>query len=96
MNEINLAALAVFPRDLYTYFAADKMVEDDDVNHTITHRYPNEYLNTLNPPRLPPLKLELKEGCPIMLLRNITPKDGLCNGIRLIIVKCVDFVIEAN
>lgn len=96
VNEINLAALAVFPGQTYTYFAADKVVEDDAVDQTIRHRYPNEYLNTLNPPGLPPFKLELKVGCPVMLLRNIAPKDGLCNGTRLIIVKCGGSVIEAK
>lgn len=96
VNDINLAALAVFPGEVHTYYAADKMVEDDDVDRTIMHRYPNEYLNTLNPPGLPPFKLDLKEGCPIMLLRNIAPKDGLCNGTRLIIVKCGALVLEAK
>ncbi|ONM53414.1 hypothetical protein ZEAMMB73_Zm00001d019617 [Zea mays] len=28
---------------------------------------------------------ELKVGCPIMLLRNIDPANGLCNGTRLVV-----------
>lgn len=31
-----------------------------------------------------------------MLLRKIAPKYGLCNGIRLIIVKCGNFLLEAK
>jgi hypothetical protein len=32
---------------------------------------------------VPPHKLRLKVGAPIILLRNINPKNGLCNGTRL-------------
>ncbi|KAG5562227.1 hypothetical protein RHGRI_005083 [Rhododendron griersonianum] len=60
---------------------------DDAHDRNITNRYPNEYLNSLNPSGLLPFKLDLKVGCPIMLLRNIAPKGGLCNGTRLMIVK---------
>jgi hypothetical protein len=34
---------------------------------------------------MPPHTLALKIGVIIMLLRNLTPKKGLCNGTRLII-----------
>ena len=34
--------------------------------------------------------LRLKPGMPIMLLRNINPRLGLCNGTRLIFDKCID------
>ncbi|KAI8554974.1 hypothetical protein RHMOL_Rhmol05G0137900 [Rhododendron molle] len=60
----------------------------DDVHDcTITNRYPNEYLNSLNLSGLPPFKLDLKVGCSIILLRNITPKVGLSNGTRLMITR---------
>jgi ATP-dependent DNA helicase PIF1 len=29
--------------------------------------------------------LKLKLGCPIILLRNIDPASGLCNGTRLVV-----------
>ncbi|KAM7479150.1 hypothetical protein LguiA_027363 [Lonicera macranthoides] len=96
VSAINQSALEIFHGETFTYFAANKMVEDEDVDPGITHRYPNEFLNTLNPPGLPSFKLDLKVGAPIMLLRNIAPKDGLCNGTRLIVVNCGDFVIEAK
>ncbi|KAG5549497.1 hypothetical protein RHGRI_014734 [Rhododendron griersonianum] len=60
---------------------------DDAHDRTITNRYPNEYLNSLNLFGLPPFKLDLKVGCPIMLLRNIAPKAGLCNGTQLMITR---------
>uniref|UniRef100_A0A0V0IAZ6 Putative ovule protein n=1 Tax=Solanum chacoense TaxID=4108 RepID=A0A0V0IAZ6_SOLCH len=45
-------------------------------------------MHSLNPAGLPPYKLMLQKNCPIMLLRNLNPCDGLCNVTHLI---CNDF-----
>ncbi|XP_071694291.1 uncharacterized protein [Rutidosis leptorrhynchoides] len=58
--------------------------------------YPVEYLNKLNFPGVPPHKLKLKIGQPIMLLRNLYPSAGMCNGTRLIITAFQKFVIQAQ
>lgn len=47
--------------------------------------YPSEYLNLLTFPGFPLHHIELKVGCPVVLLRNLSPGDGLCNGARLIV-----------
>ncbi|KAG5529311.1 hypothetical protein RHGRI_029871 [Rhododendron griersonianum] len=96
VNSINGAALNVYAGSVYTYLAADKMCEDDEIDGSITNRYPNEYLNSLDPPGLPPFKLELKVGSPIILLKNIAPKDGLCNGTRMMVVRCASRIIEVK
>ncbi|KAI3936611.1 hypothetical protein MKW92_018391 [Papaver armeniacum] len=41
-------------------------------------------------------KLTLKPGVPIMLLRNLSNADGLCNGTRLIVTQLGEKVIEAT
>jgi ATP-dependent DNA helicase PIF1 len=38
----------------------------------------------------------LKIGSPIILLRNLNPSDGLCNGTRLICRSFQKHVIEAE
>ena len=53
-------------------------------------RFNTEYLNTLRPNGFPQHILNLKSGMPLMLLRNINPRQGLCNGTRLIFEKCID------
>jgi hypothetical protein len=47
--------------------------------------YPTEYLNSVHMAALPPHALRLKPGCPVMLLRNLDPAEGLCNGTRLVV-----------
>ena len=44
----------------------------------------------------PPHILYLKENAPIILLRNLDPKRGLCNGTRLICKQLHHRVIEAK
>ncbi|GJR98806.1 ATP-dependent DNA helicase PIF1-like protein [Tanacetum coccineum] len=58
--------------------------------------YPTEFLNTLNFSGMPPYALCLKKELPKMLLRNVNPTKGLCNGTRLIITELDEFVIHAK
>lgn len=43
---------------------------------------------------MPNHEIEVKEGVPIMFLRNLNPNEGLCNGTCLIITHCYLFLIE--
>jgi hypothetical protein len=72
------------------YLSADKVSEcDNDSLH------PTEFLNSINVSGLPPHQLHLKPDVPIMLLRNLDPANGLCNGTVLIVKKLRDRVIQA-
>ncbi|XP_024878028.1 ATP-dependent DNA helicase PIF1-like, partial [Temnothorax curvispinosus] len=73
-EEINEIVLQKVTTECKTYKSIDTMVNGDEVIH-----YPIEFLNSLNPAGLPPHKLKLKVGTPIMLLRNLKP-PRLCNG----------------
>jgi ATP-dependent exoDNAse (exonuclease V) alpha subunit len=58
--------------------------------------FPTEFLNTLSPNGIPPHELTIKLGMPIMLLRNLNPHLGLCNGTRLIVTRLRPHSIEAK
>ncbi|KAL6646681.1 hypothetical protein ACP70R_015758 [Stipagrostis hirtigluma subsp. patula] len=58
--------------------------------------YPQEFLNTIQMSGLPDHHLQLKVGVPIMLLRNLDPTKGLCNGTRLIVTQLTHRIIEAE
>ncbi|KAL0745140.1 hypothetical protein Bca101_100997 [Brassica carinata] len=55
-----------------------------------------QYLNSIKVSGLPNHVLKLKIGTPIMLLRNIDPIGGLCNGRRLLVTQIAKHVIQAR
>uniref|UniRef100_A0A6F7PXU0 ATP-dependent DNA helicase n=1 Tax=Haemonchus contortus TaxID=6289 RepID=A0A6F7PXU0_HAECO len=64
----------------------DKSVDEAEYSDTEdVLDYPLEFLNQLSPSGLPPHELGLKQGCIVMLLRNLDVAKGLCNGTRLIV-----------
>ena len=68
VNAINKTALEIFLGEAFINLAADKILEDEGADSSITNRYPNEYLNSLDPLGLPLFSRQLKVECPIMLL----------------------------
>lgn len=79
VDEINERLLQIFPGDEEIYFSTN-----ETVNRTEQGLYV-DLLHSLSPAGLPPHKLILKKNAPIMLLRNLNPAKGLCNGTRLIV-----------
>ena len=69
--------------------------EVDAINDIMKDRIPGDVLklssaDTLQPNGFPQHMLSLKPGIPLMLLRNLNPRQGLCNGTRLIFDKCIN------
>lgn len=91
VSEIKKYIMDQFPGDYVEFYSADKVMDDE---HQLT--YPVEYLNTMNPGSLPPHHLKLKVGAAIMVLRNLSSKNGVCNGTRLICRSFKRNVIEAE
>lgn len=90
VNKINNEIQSQLPGPLMKYKSIDTVTDvDQSVN------YPIEFLNSLEPPGIPPHILFLKEGSPIILLRNLDPPK-LCNGTRLCVKKLMPNVIEAT
>nr|GFD47794.1 hypothetical protein [Tanacetum cinerariifolium] len=90
VDELNENLIDRFCGDEKIYYSFDE-AQDDRNNF-----YPMEFLNSLNVSGLPPHVLRLKIGCPIILLRNLDPSDGLCNGTRLICRKFEPNLIDAE
>ena len=75
------------------YLSVDRVVED---NNTQVRQVTTEFLNSLRISGLPPHLLKLKQGCTVMLLRNLDPRNGLCNGTRLQVVMMCRNVLKVR
>jgi len=71
--------------------SVDTVSEDDNAA-----LFKPEFLHTLTPSGLPPHQLQLKVGSPVMLMRNLNPREGACNGTRLMITHISKRLITAT
>ncbi|KAM0012161.1 putative DNA helicase [Helianthus debilis subsp. tardiflorus] len=90
VDEINDQMIDIFQGEEKVYYSFDEV---EDGHHNL---FPIEFLSSLTVSGLPPHKLRLKIGCPIILLRNSDPSHGLCNGTRLICKGFQHNVIDAE
>ncbi|CEP13636.1 hypothetical protein [Parasitella parasitica] len=94
VEETNAKVLRNVAGDIVTLFSTDTV--QSDITGSSMGDVPEEYLHSLTPSGLPPSKLELKVGLPIMLLRNLNPERGLCNGTRCIIHQIGQYVLKVK
>ncbi|XP_076958701.1 uncharacterized protein LOC143634544 [Bidens hawaiensis] len=97
VQEINDRMLAYFPGQEIEYLSLDSTDEVESVSEDFDPTlYSPDFLNGIKMSGMPNHRLLLKVGVPIMLLRNISQKKGLCNGTRLQVVSLGKRVIEAK
>ena len=90
-DEINQHMVSKFPGEHVDCKSADRLLDTEN-----SHHYPEEFLNTICTSGMQPHLLQLKEKCPIMLIRNLDPAKGHCNGTRYVITKLHDHAIDAT
>lgn len=78
--EINNKIINLIEGEQRTYHSCDKIISDDENERT---NYPVEFLNSLCVSGFPPHKLTLKANVIVLLIRNLSTKDGLVNGTRM-------------
>jgi ATP-dependent exoDNAse (exonuclease V) alpha subunit len=97
VNSLNDSILQKFPGTEFRYNSADKLHTEEGVDATDQSSfYPVEFLNTISHSGLPSSKLILKKGVPLMLLRNLDPQKGLCNGTRCVLINCTTRVLQVR
>ena len=74
-----------------TYFSTDSI---DSCSPEEKALWPLDILHSLTPTGMPPHALTLAPGALIILLRNIDADAGLCNGVRAIVIKVCDRVLD--
>lgn len=91
VHRINEVVEDRLPDTAHEYRSVDAIEDDMDGNF-----FEQEVLNSVNINGIPPHRLVLKKGNPIMMMRNLNPDLGLCNGTRLRIVDLKDHGIHAT
>ena len=78
------------PASSKLYNSTDTAMSDDEATH-----YTPEFLNSIEASGLPPHKLNIKIGMPVMVLLSLNP-PRLMNGTRCIVTKPLRNVIEVK
>ncbi|XP_048619512.1 ATP-dependent DNA helicase pif1-like [Brassica napus] len=95
-NEINSYLLSKVPSAEKEYLSSDSVAFESTPEEDFTNNYTQEYLNSLEFQGLPPHKLCVKVGAPVMMLRNLDQYNGLCNGTRMVVSRLGHRVLEAE
>jgi hypothetical protein len=93
VDEINTICIDKMSGIKMSFISADSVQTDNDEE---TLLYPVEYLNSIEIPGMPPHNLIIKNGCPVILLRNINPSLGLCNGTRLTVIDITNRILHVK
>uniref|UniRef100_A0A1J3HCW3 ATP-dependent DNA helicase n=1 Tax=Noccaea caerulescens TaxID=107243 RepID=A0A1J3HCW3_NOCCA len=96
VEEINDFFLTKISGEMKEYLSADTIDHSDSDLDGVNLLYTTEYLNALKVSGLPNHRLCLKKNVPVILLRNLNQKEGLCNGTRLVVTRLGEKVIEAE
>ncbi|KAF8056723.1 hypothetical protein N665_1269s0010 [Sinapis alba] len=95
VNIVNDYMLDKLEGEEKVYYSADS-IDPTDLNSVNNEALTPDFLNTIKVSGLPNHSLRLKVGCPVMVLRNIAPTEGLMNGTRLQITQLMDFMVQAR
>ncbi|CAN1770800.1 ATP-dependent DNA helicase PIF1 [Linum perenne] len=79
--------------DLQTYLSSDTLITENNDQRALDEEYPVEFLNSLSFNNIPEHSLQLKPKTVVMLLRNLNPSLGLCNGTRIMLTQLGENVL---
>ncbi|CAN0875202.1 ATP-dependent DNA helicase PIF1 [Linum grandiflorum] len=85
VTEINDYILDRLPREQHIYLSSDTLTSPGTYQTTLEIEYPTEFLNGLLYNGMPEHQLRFKKYSIVMLLQNLNPAAGLCNGTRILI-----------
>ena len=90
VTKIDSKLTDMMPASSKLYKSINTAVSDDEVTH-----YWTEVLHSIEASGLPPHKLNIKVGMPVMVLRSLSP-PRLMNGTRCTVTRPLKNVIEVK
>lgn len=94
VDELNDLFLQQMQGDLLSFDSYDEADLND--NPSGCEELTAEFLHSLDAAGLPRARLELRIGVPLILLRNLDPDQGLCNGTRLTLTRATRRCLEVR
>ena len=92
VSKINSKLIDMMSASSKLYKSIDTATSDDEATH-----YPPEFLNPIETSGLPPNKINIKIGMPVMILRSLNTERLMNgNGTRCIVTKPLRNVIEVK
>ncbi|CAN0898462.1 ATP-dependent DNA helicase PIF1 [Linum grandiflorum] len=76
------------------YLSSDSLTTPGPNQFQLDMQYPTEFLNGLSFNGMPEHQLKFKPYCIVMLLRNLNPSAGLCNGTRILLTHLASHVVR--
>jgi hypothetical protein len=92
VDETNAEILRTFDASMQHTYTSDDSI--DAASPEEEANWPLDFLHSLTPSGMPPHELVLVPGALVMLLRNLDSDNGLVNGVRAIIMKCLPRVLD--
>ena len=97
VTDLNTQILDMMPGEAESLLSINSMVDEARANDGISGlNIPPKFLRTLDPSDLPPGDPKMKLGSPLILLWNLCPARGLCNGTRMILLWMSRWVLEVK
>ncbi|KAL3121265.1 hypothetical protein niasHT_008247 [Heterodera trifolii] len=84
INEVALGRMSGCGRE---FLSIDEPLEPNEEMHNFRTDFNMETVHNEMPSGMPPHKLTIKVGTPVMLIRNLDVTQGLCNGTRLQVMR---------
>ncbi|CAN1811763.1 ATP-dependent DNA helicase PIF1 [Linum perenne] len=76
------------------YLSSDTLTTPGPNQEALELQYPTEFLNGLSFNGMPEHQLRFKPYAMVMLLRNLNPSAGLCNGTRILLTHLANNVVR--
>ncbi|XP_020086737.1 uncharacterized protein LOC109709076 [Ananas comosus] len=96
VDVLNEYVLSLLHCEEKVYLSSDSVCKTDVGLDSPEDVYTPDFLNSIKCSGVPNHMLKLKQGAPVMLLRNIDKSSGLCNGTRLVITQLGKHILETK